>query len=722
MPGKTADLVRLAVHYGILPAYVDASGRRRAVPRETLLQVLRALGAPLTRVAEASEALRAVSSEAAARLCEPVLVAWEGRLRVMVVGDGGGRAGGGGARGGEWFLELEDGGWLEGRVEGDRPLALEHLPTGYHHLRLQVGRRRGAALVIAAPRRVWTFPPQTRLWGIFVPLYALWSARAPVAHVGGLEAVLEGVNGLGGGIVATLPLLAAFLDEPFEPSPYAPVSRCCWNELYVDVARAPELAACADARALLRRRGPPRGRLVDLRAEMRAQREALQALAQCAFADPGRRETLAAWAESHPVLADYARFRAVLERRRRPWREWPAPLRDGTVRPGDYDEAAYRTYLYAQWLAETQIAALARRARERGPGLYLDLPLGVHPDGYDVWRERVVFAAGVSGGAPPDPFFTRGQVWGFPPLHPVRLRAQGYRYLVAVLRHHLRHAGLLRIDHVMALHRLFWVPEGMEAPDGAYVRYPAEELYALLSVESHRHRAAIAGEDLGTVPGYIRRAMRRHGLYGTYVAQYEARPATPPLPPVPPYALAGVNTHDMPTFAAFWAGRDIADRRALGLLDAEGVRRERERREALRRHLAVFLRRGGWLGSAPKRRGGKAGEGTVDRARTVLHGLLRWLAASPAHLLLVTLEDLWLERDPQNVPGTGLERPNWRRRLRYPVERLTGLPSIVAILQEIDRTRRAARDLDTRPVIRRWTAAAPAVAGLPRRAGRAGSP
>ena len=294
------------------------------------------------------------------------------------------------------------------------------------------------------------------------------------------------------------------------------------------------------------------------------------------------------------------------------------------------------------------------------------------------------------------------------------------RALVAVLRHHLRHAGLLRIDHVMALHRLFWVPEGMEAPDGAYVRYPAEELYALLSVESHRHRAAIAGEDLGTVPGYIRRAMRRHGLYGMYVAQYEARPAAPPLPPVPPYALAGVNTHDMPTFAAFWAGGDIADRRVLGLLDAEGMRRERERREALRRHLAAFLRRGGWLGSVPARRGGKAGGGTVDRDRTVLHGLLRWLAASPAHLLLVTLEDLWLERDPQNVPGTGLERPNWRRRLRYPVERLTRLPSVVAILQEIDRTRRAARD--TRPLIRRWTAAAPAAAGSPRRAGRAGSP
>ncbi|MDR7584010.1 MAG: 4-alpha-glucanotransferase [Armatimonadota bacterium] len=722
MPGETADLVRLAVHCGVLPAYVDASGRRRVVPRETLLQVLRILGAPLTRAAEASEALRAVGSQAAARLCEPVLVAWAGRLRVTVAGDGGGRAGGGGARGGEWHLELEDGGRLEGRVEGGRPLLLEHLPTGYHHLRLQVGRRRGAALVIAAPRRVWTFPPQTRLWGVFVPLYALWSAREPVAHVGGLGAVLEWVNGLGGGVVATLPLLAAFLDEPFEPSPYAPVSRLCWNELYVDVARAPELAGCAEAQEHLRRRRPATGRLVDLPAEMAAQRAVLQALARCAFADPSRREMLEAWARGHPVLADYARFRAALERQRRPWREWPAPLRDGTVRPGDHDEAAYHTYLYAQWLAETQIAALARRARERGPGLYLDLPLGVHPDGYDVWREREVFAVGVSGGAPPDPFFTRGQVWGFPPLHPVRLRAQGYRYLVAVLRHHLRHAGLLRIDHVMALHRLFWVPEGMEARDGAYVRYPAEELYALLSVESHRHRVAIAGEDLGTVPGYIRRAMRRHGLYGMYVAQYEARPATPPLPPVPPHALAGVNTHDMPTFAAFWAGRDIADRQALGLLDAEGVRRERERREALRRHLVAFLRRGGWLGAAPARQAWKAGGGTVDRARTVLHGVLRWLAASPAHLLLVTLEDLWLERDPQNVPGTGPERPNWRRRLRYPAERFTRLPSVVAILQEIDRMRRAARDVDARPVIRRRTAAAPAEAGSPRRAGRGESP
>src|SRR5262249_19677229 len=190
-------------------------------------------------------------------------------------------------------------------------------------------------------------------------------------------------------------------------------------------------------------------------------------------------------------------------------------------------------------LADEQLSRLASSAREAGPGLYLDLPLGVHGHGYDVWRERPSFAVGASGGCPPDLVFPRGQDWGFPPLHPEGIRADGYSYVCAYLRHQMKSAGVLRIDHMPVFHRLYWVPAGMEASDGVYVRYPAEELYALFSLESHRHRTALVGEDLGTVPPEVPESMARHGVHRMYVLQYAARPeAEAALPPPPEESVA----------------------------------------------------------------------------------------------------------------------------------------------------------------------------------------
>src|SRR3990172_6909058 len=226
----------------------------------------------------------------------------------------------------------------------------------------------------------------------------------------------------------------------------------------------------------------------------------------------------------HPEVEDYARFRATGERQRAPWPSWSRPLCDGVLTEGDYDERARRYHLYVQWVAREQIRVLSEHSRRAGVNLYLDLPLGVHPHSYDVWREREAFVLGVSGGAPPDVVFTQGQDWGFPPLHPEAIREQGYRYVIAYLRHQLQHTTLLRIDHVMGLHRLFWIPKGLEARDGVCVRYPAEELYAIFCLESHRHRASIVGENLGTVPAYVNSAMARHNLHRMYVLQYELDP------------------------------------------------------------------------------------------------------------------------------------------------------------------------------------------------------
>ena len=259
----------------------------------------------------------------------------------------------------------------------------------------------------------------------------------------------------------------------------------------------------------------------------------------------------------------------------------------------------------------------------------------------------------VSAGAPPDAFFTLGQIWDFPPLHPERTRADGHRYFAASVRQQMRHARYLRLDHVMSLHRLFWVPEGSPAEDGVYVKYPAEELYAVLCLESVRNETALVGEDLGTVPRGVRSAMRSHGLARTWVLQASLRnSARDPIGKIPPHAVASINTHDMFPFAGFLAGADIEARVATGQLAAAAA--ELRRRARLVSRLAEYLQ-------------GLDMQVASDTQPSVesialLGSVLACLSRSRAELVLVTLEDLWSETKPQNQPGTGSECPNWCRK------------------------------------------------------------
>jgi 4-alpha-glucanotransferase len=240
----------------------------------------------------------------------------------------------------------------------------------------------------------------------------------------------------------------------------------------------------------------------------------------------------------------------------------------------------------------------------------------------------------------------------------------------------MRHSSVIRIDHVMWMHRLFWVPSGLEAADGVYVRYPADELYAILCLESQRAGSVVVGEDLGTVPRSVRQAMTRHGVLRTSVLQYELRPnRRAPLRPIPERAMASLNTHDMPPFAAMWEGRDIEDRLSLGLLDEKGARREQRDRDRARHALIRFLRGEGHL-KTPDPSG-----------PDVLRGALRHIAASKSRMAVTALEDLWWETLPQNTPGTDEERPNWRRRARVPFESFRESPEVVGTLQEMDRLR-----------------------------------
>jgi alpha-1,4-glucan:alpha-1,4-glucan 6-glycosyltransferase/4-alpha-glucanotransferase len=450
------------------------------------------------------------------------------------------------------------------------------------------------------------------------------------------------------------------------------------------VTRIPDLERCPVARAVLESGGfraelekLQARSLIDYRAVMTLKRTVLQELAHCLSKQDSERKTnFKRFVKTHPRVDDYAAFRAKNERERLPWRRWPEESRDGKLTATDYDEAAKHYHLYVQWQTDEQMRSLGEKTKGEGPALYLDFPLGVNLDGYDVWRERSVFALEASGGAPPDLFFTKGQSWGFPPFNPEGLRRQGYRYYIDSLRHHLRYSGMLRIDHVIGLHRLYWVPEGVAPSEGVFVRYPAEEFYAILNLESHRHRARIVGENLGTVPSYVNNALAKHKIYGMYVGQFDVGTTQKDaLRGALPGTVASLNTHDTATFAGFWSGSDIEDRLDLGLLsDAERLSQQ-EIRARQRDALINYLRSRGWL----NRQAADASE--------VLKAWLCDLATGAADLVLINIEDLWLEHLPQNVPGTWDERPNWQRQARFRLEEIRSTEAVREIFQAVDKWR-----------------------------------
>jgi 4-alpha-glucanotransferase len=288
--------------------------------------------------------------------------------------------------------------------------------------------------------------------------------------------LVQGVAGRGGGVVASLPLLAAFLDYPVcEPSPYSPASRLFWNDFYVDLTQVPELKNSARARELIdsplfqaQLTFSRREHLIEYREQAMHRRKVFELLAKTFFVKPSaRRKQYETFCRSRPHLVDYAEFRAACDQAKTGWCQWPQRMREGKLRPGDYSRDAKHLHLYAQFIAQEQIDNLLAECAKRSVKFYLDLPVGVHPDGYDVWRQSDDFALSANVGAPPDPFFTKGQDWGFSPLHPQRLRENGYDYMLRFLRFQMRHTGLLRIDHIMGLHRLYWIPKGSPASDSS---------------------------------------------------------------------------------------------------------------------------------------------------------------------------------------------------------------------------------------------------------------
>ena len=692
-------LHRVARLYNIQTVYHDGLKQLREAPTEAALRVLQTLGAPINRLDDLDDAFREVHQAQWQHAVEPVVVVWQNqpvRLKIRLPAQLAETAS-------KYRIVLENGESTEGdlqeepsvkavarEVEGMRFVTRHlrgpaELPNGYHRLYVRIGGLDLESYLFCAPVHAHSPDAQRgKRWGLFCPLYALHSEHSwGAGDFSDLAELCAYTAALDGDAVATLPMLASFLAEPFNLSPYAPVSRLFWNDFYLDVEAIPDLQDCPAAKSIISSTFATELRrlcaapLVQYRELMALKRRVLEALAGWMFRqDSRRRANFDHYLATHPAALEYAAFRAKTEREGKSWLQWPAARGDTALRPEDYDNDAKNYHLYVQWQCAEQIAALRDKARGRGVALYLDFPLGVNRDGYDVWRERELFALDMSGGAPPDGLFINGQNWGFPPLHPEKIRQQGYRYYIECLRHHMQCAGMLRIDHVMGLHRAFWVPEGFGATDGVYVHYRAPEFYAILNLESQRYRVQIVGENLGTVPDYVNQALARHHIHGMHVGQFGVNVAPAhALEETPPSVVASLNTHDTATFMGFWEGLDIDDREKLGLLDAAQAENERRNRSAQREALVQFL---GSLGLIH-------GEAS---ATAVVNGWLTYLAGQNEEFLLINLEDLWLEPAPQNVPGTWRERPNWQRKLRHSLEEIHSMEALRNMLKTVSDIRR----------------------------------
>lgn len=630
----------LARAMGVHTRYTDGLGRRVTVAPETLARVCAALGAPVTYPGDAPDALRA--HRAAKRrhppLVPPVLVAWDGALPPIALPVPGPV---------HVELQLEDGAVVPLDTSGPDIRVMRSLPFGYHRLAVEGAGRHETCTVIAAPVQAWRRPESHRSWGVGAHLAALRSTRSrSLGDLRDLEALCRWVGRQGGDLVTVLPLGPTFNSEWPEPSPYAPVSRLFWSELILDLGDA-------------HRPAPVTGTLDVTRADA----EVRSALA----------------AEPVPVaslldeeLLRYARFRGAQVRLGRNWRDWPARARAGTLEPDHVDPEEVRFHLVAQTLVRQQLHDLRERLAHDGIRLGLDLAVGVHPDGYDPWSRQDLFGLGMSVGAPPDGGFPSGQDWGFSPVLPDASRAEGHRYLAACIALQVGLAGVLRVDHVMAWTRLYWIPHGFGLHEGTYVSYPAEELFAILTLESNRHGCEVVGENLGTVPAEIGEALPRHRIWGMYLAQFQAS-EDPHVSPPTTADVALVGTHDTPTFVEWLTGGDIAERVHYGLLAEAAVPSVRTERARATRRLA---RRLGRRGNEPQ---------------ALFAALLDWLGRSDSPLVIPWLEDFWLEGARVNLPGTrSSERPNWQRPMRLLLDDVFTDREIDALLRHLHGARNPA--------------------------------
>ncbi len=686
MTSPSDPLVRLAHAYGVMTEYVDWRGRAVQVPAETIEAVLSAMDVNLVDVAQALEE-RALADWR--RMVPPCLVTVQGEDSTcwvhVVDGDPA-----------QLDVELEDGTWrrldqtdrwvepreVDGVRVGEATFAVPaDLPLGYHTLHATSDDSRVAGTLIVTP--AWLgLPPVAepdRSWGFAAQLYSVRSRGSwGVGDLSDLGALAEWSAGLGADYVLVNPLHAAEPLPPLEPSPYLPSTRRFFNPLYLRVEAIPEYAEVTVPAA------GPRGATatIDRDASWTAKRAALALVHEVPLSADRQRAYDEFRAREGRALEQFATWSVLAEDHGNDARDWPAELQNAqgpevaAFASGNAERIGFTTWL--QWVLDEQLAGAQATAVAAGMrlGTMHDLAVGVHPGGADAWRLPDVYAGGVRVGAPPDPYNQLGQNWSQPPWRPDRLEELAYapfRELIAAV---LRHAGGVRVDHVIGLFRLWWIPEDTTADRGTYVHYDHRALVGVLALEAHRAGAVVVGEDLGVVAPEARGYLASRGLLGTSILWFE-RDGDAPLPADRwrEWCLASVTTHDLPPSAGYLAGDHVRLQHSLGLLTGD-----------LDAELAAAAgERESWLAEV-RRRTGLAEDADVDQTVLALH---RYLALTPARMLCVALTDAVGDRRTQNQPGTVNEYPNWRVPLAGP----DGAPLLLEDVVISERARILARAL-----------------------------
>ncbi len=585
------------------------------------------------------------------------------------------------------------------------------IPLGYHQIRISDGAHLIAqSRLIVAPVQAY-LPPELesggRAAGVAVSLYGVRSARNwGCGDFTDLRALLDWLSSMHGSFLALNPLHAIDNRQPYNISPYLPNSSFFRNPIYLDIETVPEYAGSALAQSLRSRAAVceaieqcRQAEFVEYERVWRLKRLFLQVLHRQfrLRAHQERRRAFHAYVASQGErLRRFATYCALWDHlhKRNPnlwiWPDWPAEFQDP-----DSDAVAgfARTHArqiefhqYVQWVLDEELGAVQQAARERGLiGLYHDLALATDRCGADLWAYRPLYVAGCRVGSPPDGFSPEGQDWAFPPPNARKLREDGYRFFIDSIRANSRHGGALRMDHVMRLFRLYWIPDGMPAKQGAYVRDFAEDLLHILALESHRGQFFVVGEDLGTVADHVRHCLDRHRILGCKVLFFEKHPDGRFRRPeeYARNALVSSTTHDLATLAGFWTHRDIEARRSAALLpDEESYRRQIEERVADKQALLDILHELALLPQGFPRNAAEIPELTGE-----LHNaIIGFLVQTPSIVMVLNQEDLTKETEQQNLPGSTWQYPNWRRKMRYSVEEL--------------REDRAARDFAT--MFRNW--------------------
>jgi (1->4)-alpha-D-glucan 1-alpha-D-glucosylmutase len=574
-------------------------------------------------------------------------------------------------------------------------LPLPVLPTGYHRIEIlcEGGGLAQASLVVAPER---CFLPEgalrgARFWGVALQLYGLRSGRNwGIGDFGDLAEAGTQWAACGAAYVGVNPLHALYLAIPDHASPYSPSSRLFLNPLYLDVEAIEEYAGCAAARELvaspsfaattteLRSSG-----MVDYDRVAAVKMPVLEQLYEHFRQNDGERHAGRGRGfenfcrERGEPLRRFALYETLHEHFRRQdinvgsWQQWPEPYRNPesaeVVQFAQEHEERIGFFCYLQWQAASQLAAAHAACRHGGIGLYLDLAVSVDRGGADAWARQDLYALRASIGAPPDDFNPAGQDWGLPPCNPEAMKQTGYAMFIETLRANMASAGALRIDHVMGLARLFWIAGQGGAAEGAYVRYPLEDLLAIIALESERHACMVIGEDLGTVPVQLRHALREWGVlsYRLLMFERDASGRFSSRPDFPVHSMVAFSTHDLPTFAGYWKAQDGAMRRAL----------------------VEVLRKSKVLPAGVDARADLA----PDALARLCHAVHLYLARSAALMLAVQLDDVAGAAEQANVPGTPDAAPNWRRKLPLSLEELRCDARLRQLCGELGEARRGAR-------------------------------